>query len=341
MGAPVQPPPRAEKWHSVTAEELCRTPPETPPELIHGLLYQGGTMIMSGASKSHKTYTMLAAGAAIASGNEWLGLKTTKTPVLYLNLELQDFAIAHRLHAIAEHLRVPLPRELHLLNLRGSLVTLAALVANIGEQLKRTGAGLVVIDPHYKISSASGVEENSNDSQALFLYQLEAAICAQGSAVMLAHHFAKGDASTKKAQDRGAGGGTLARWPDVVMTLTEHEEPDCATAEFSLRNFAPIAPFVVRWQYPCWVRAEGLDPADLKQAAGRKDEHPASALLERLVDGMSQKEWRDASRWSPSTFKRKKDELISTRMVRLQSGCFYREEPQSPDSPQCTRINQN
>lgn len=314
---------------AVSAADLCATPPEEPPELIQGLLYESGTMMLSSHSKGRKTYTMLAAGIAVAGGYEWLGFQTAAAPVLYLNLELQDFAAANRLHSIAAGMGVDVPANLHVMNLRGKLVTLELIEASIAKEIKRTGARLVIIDPHYKISSASGIEENSNDSQAQFLYRLENAICPTGAAVMVAHHFSKGDQSNKKAQDRAAGGGALARWPDVVMTLTEHQEPDCVTADFSLRNFAPVEPFVLHWEYPVWTRTEGMNPAALKKA-GRPSEYTDADLLAKLVDNMSNAEWRKASGWSDGTFRRVRDKLTEAGRVRVQSGCYYHANAKTP-----------
>lgn len=315
----------AAAWRPVNAAELCTTPPATPTELVHGLLYRGGTMMLSGASKAHKTYTMLAAGIAIAGGHPWLGFATTATPVLYLNLELQDFAAGERVRTIAAAMGVPPPRTLHLYNLRGHLVTIGTFEARIREALDRTGAGLVIIDPHYKLASASGTEENSNDAQGALLYRIESAVCARGAGVMIAHHFAKGDASSKRSIDRAAGGGALARWPDVIMTLTEHTEPACVTAEFTLRNFAPVKPCVLRWDFPVWRRTDGLNPAHLKLPAHHNELHPAEELLAHLTDGMTNAEWREAAMWTDATFRRKRDKLIRLRHVRQTStGRYYR-----------------
>ena len=316
----------------VRASDLCARPPATPPELFCGLMYRGGTMMLSGASKSRKTYTMLAAGLAVAGGHDWLGIKTKAAPVLYLNLELQDFAVAQRLQAISSKTGFAISRDLHVVNLRTRLVTLDNLEGKIGELIRSTGAGLVVVDPHYKLSSASGIEENSNDGQALFLYRIEAAICSTGAGVMIAHHFAKGNPENKRAMDRAAGAGALARWPDVVMSMTEHEEADCVTAEFSLRNFAPVDPFVLRWNYPVWEVDTSVNPALLKRA-GRTDDHPASELLKKLDQGMTNSQWRAASKWPEATFRRKRDELLSDGKVTEKDRLFYHAPPQSPQSP--------
>lgn len=307
----------------VSAVGLCQNPPPTPPVLIDGMLYQGGTMLLSGASKARKTWAMLDLGISVAGGHAWFGFQATAAPVLYLNLELQDFALAKRLASIARAKGVPVPPTLFVQNLRGRLVTIEDLESRIENQLERTGAKLVIIDPHYKLSSASGVEENSNDHQAFILYQIENAVCSRGAAVCLAHHFSKGDQSTKKAIDRASGGGALARWPDVVATMTELNGPsDSIVAEFALRNFAPVQPIGLRWADGVWVQDGSLNTSDIKKA-GAPEKCPAAQLLSVLRDGMENKEWREASSWTDSTYRRKRDELIAAKEVSCRSGLYY------------------
>jgi len=66
-----------------------------------------------------------------------------------------------------------------------------------------------------------------------------------GAAVALAGHFSKGNASAKESIDRISGSGVLARDPDSLITFTRHEEQDAFTVEMTLRNLAPVEPFVV------------------------------------------------------------------------------------------------
>ena len=307
----------------ISASTLCANPPATPPALIEGILYRGGTMLISGPSKSHKTYTMLDAACAMADERPWLGFKTVKTPVLYVNLELQDFATSKRIKQICSAAGGSPPRDLHTWNLRGHHVTLAALKEVLPQKIKDLSAGLVIIDPHYKISAVSGMEENSNDSQGVLLSALEGLCSLNGAALAVAHHFAKGDASAKNAIDRASGGGVFARWGDVMLTFTPHEEADAMTVEMALRNFAPVAPFAVRWEHPRWVRDDGLDPAKLKRA-GAKERHSADDAFLALGSGtLGYAEWLNATGMADSTFRRKRDALIAARRVE-RVGNLYR-----------------
>ena len=307
---------------SVSANQLCAHPPITPPALFRDLLYQSGTAMLSGPSKARKTYTLLGAAVSLTCGLPWLGFRTQPCPVIYLNLEVKDFVIARRLQEITKALAVSPPTTLHLLNLRGHLVTVEQLEERLGQIVQDTGAGLVVLDPYYKVSSASGVEENSNDSQALLLYHLEALCSRHNAALIMAHHFAKGDASMKRAIDRAAGGGALARSPDVVMTLTDHQEVDCMVVEFALRDFITPPPFVVRWSHPVWVVDADLSPTDFRKP-GRIDTHPSEEALRQLGgDALKLADWAARLTWSESTLRRKAKALVSAGQVKEVGGVF-------------------
>jgi len=307
----------------VSAYELCTNKPPEPPILIAGVLYCGGTMLLSGPSKSHKTFSALDAAIAIAGGEPWLGFPTEKSPVLYLNLELQDFATEDRIDKICSARGNPPPKDLHVWNLRGRTVTLDQLTVRLPKMIQKTGARVVCIDPHYKVSAVSDMEENSNDAQGKLLTLMEGLCCRNNAALILTHHFAKGDASNKNAIDRASGGGVFARWGDVMLTFTPHEEDDAMTVEMSLRNFKPVDPFVVRWEYPRWTRDKALDPTSLKNSKTRNERHTAADALRSLGDKqLTYAEWLEASGMKESTFRRKREELMNARKVHIQSGLY-------------------
>lgn len=307
----------------VTAAALCAYPPPIPPELIARVLYSAGTMMLSGPSKSRKTYTFLSLAVSVATGNDWLGFATTKAPVIYLNFELSEHSFQRRLAAICAATNVAPPANLHSFNLRGKVSTMKVLAVELPRLIKLLGAGLVILDPWYKISAQSGADENNNKDQGHLLAEAERIVTANGAALVLGHHFAKGDASAKNSIDRAAGAGAMARWGDVIATLSEHEEQEAMTLELHLRDFAPVAPIVLRWEQPLWRRDDNLDPAKLK-TAGRGDDHPAPELLGMLKDGMTNKEWFEASRWTDGTYRRKRDMLTKSKKVICEMGTYRR-----------------
>jgi predicted transcriptional regulator len=76
-----------------------------------------------------------------------------------------------------------------------------------------------------------------------------------------------------------SGSGVFARDPDSILIFTRHEEEGAFTVEPVLRNFPPVTPFVIRWNYPTFEMADDLNPDDLRQSAGRKKQYDPISLL--------------------------------------------------------------
>ena len=56
-----------------------------PEPTIEGLLDKGSKMILSGGSKTRKTWILTHLAICIASGSSWWGFNTTRGRVLYIN----------------------------------------------------------------------------------------------------------------------------------------------------------------------------------------------------------------------------------------------------------------
>ena len=268
----------------VAADAEDKTTLEIPPELIHGVLYQGAKLMLSAPSKARKTYLLADLGVCIAYGLPWLGRETTAGSVIYLNFELQPFALRERLRAICAAHGVAVPSSLHLWNLRGHRADLSRIRAELLAASKRLNVSLLIFDPVYKL--LNGHSENDAAEIAGLLGEVEAVAFETGAGVAFAHHFAKGSASAKESIDRASGSGVWARDPDAVVTLTPNTAEDCLGVEMHLRNFAPVEPFAVRWQFPLWVRDAAVDPLDHKrpQGAGGPSRKTTDAVLRHVPE---------------------------------------------------------
>jgi AAA domain/DnaB-like helicase N terminal domain len=274
--------PAFESFAELSAIEL----PE-PEVIVEGIAHLGSKISIGGASKSNKTWTLVDMGLSVASGHRWLGYQTRKGPVLYVNLELQKPFAKKRIEAVATAKGLPLngawQGSFVTWNLRGYCVNSNQLCEEI---LRRTRGSdhfsLIIIDPLYKILGTA--EENSNDQNAALLNLLERVARETGAAIAYGQHFSKGNQASKESIDRVSGAGVYARDPDSILTLTRHKSEGAYTVEATLRNFAPIQPFVVRWEYPCFVRDSALDPTELRQPrkGGRPPKHSVDDLIECL-----------------------------------------------------------
>ena len=285
---------------------------DPPAELIKGILHKGSKLAFGGSSKSFKTWCLLDLAISVAVGGKWMGRETEQGKVLFLNFEIQPYSWQRRIESVAKIKGAALdPGRMILWNLRGHAAGFKMLMPRISKRCAEENFSLVVLDPIYKLYG--GTDENSAGDVAELLNSLESLATKSGAAIAFGAHFAKGNASGKEAIDRISGSGVFARDPDSLLIFTKHEEDDAFTVEPILRNFAPVAPFAVRWNFPLMEPADDLDPAKLKEVGGRKKEHVADDLLAGIPEGgFGHEEFRKFAfqkGMSQRTFDRLKSEL--------------------------------
>ncbi len=250
---------------TISLDQLEEQDFPTPPVIIEGVLHQGCKMILGGTSKSNKSWSLLDLALSVATGQTWWGRPCTKLPVIYINFELPTWSIKNRMRS----LRACRPEcagkghALHFWNLRGKNADITLLRPQLEERLKKQQYGLIILDPAYKV--LGNRDENANGEIADLMNQFESLAQASGAAVVVAHHFAKGDSTVKNAMDRLSGAGAWIRDPDSIMILTPHEEPDCFTVTSILRNLPQLPEFVVAWSHPMMRLAADLNPDALRR----------------------------------------------------------------------------
>ena len=251
-----------------------------PPTLIDGLLHQGNKLVLGGGSKSFKTWSLIDITVSIATGVNWWGFPVTKGKVCYINFEIQAAFFFERMRRVAEARGIEIePGAISAWNLRGYAASAGNIIPQLEAELAGQGFALIVLDPIYKLNA--GGDENSAGDVTDLMNHVEGLTVKTDAAVVIGAHFSKGNQSEKISIDRISGSGVWARDPDTILTLTEHETPDCFTVESRIRNFAPVPAFVVRWGYPLMVRDDILDPAALKKANSR----PGNGQKSKTADG--------------------------------------------------------
>jgi len=234
----------------------------TPPELIHGILYQGGKMSFNGPSKMGKTWSLLQLGISINAGLDWFGYKTTESRVLFINPELQNFSFEKRIQSVAKGLGATL-NNFDYISTRGKDLSSSQLLPLLNRRVKAGHYGAIILDSIYKLYPDK-TEENSSSDIGRFLYGLERLADKTGSAIIYSHHYSKGNQAHKAAIDRSSGAGAWGRDPDAIVSVTEHEKENCYGVEFNLRDFKPVEPITVRVAFPNIFRDTSLDPKALK-----------------------------------------------------------------------------
>lgn len=291
---------------------------EPPAELVAGILHKGSKLALGGGSKSFKTWNLLDMALSVATGTDWLGFKTARGKVLFVNFEIQPHAWQSRIKVVARAKGIEVqPGQIHLWNLRGHAADYRKLIPKIIERARRENFALIILDPIYKLYG--GTDENAAGDVAALLNSVEKLATETDAAVAFGAHFAKGNASAKEAIDRISGSGVFARDPDSLLIFTKHEADDAFTVEPILRNFAPVKPFAVRWKFPLMHRDDGLDPAKLKQTGGRKTKHHTQKLLDLLPpQGLTNSEWLDVAvkkGIGKSTFYDLRKDLLNSKKI--------------------------
>jgi hypothetical protein len=311
--------------------DFAASPPVAPPQIIEGILHQGCKMILGGTSKSNKSWCLLDLAISVASGQPWWGRRCTKLPVVYINFELQPWALAERINALC--LARPgvsdtcqVGENFHLWNLRGHNADISLLRPKLEEQLAKFNFGLIILDPAYKV--LGNRDENANGEIASLMNEFEALAQKTGAAIVVAHHFAKGDSTAKNALDRMSGAGAWARDPDSIIVLTPHEEPDCFTVTSILRNLPQVPEFVLAWDFPLMRVASDLNPDALRRPQGRNKLATDKEFMDAVItdDGKTftkiMAEAKSSLNMSTSTAKRALNRLISAGLV-INSGGLY------------------
>ena len=311
-----------------TAGAFTSEPLQRPPEVIKGALFQGGKLVYGGPSKAFKSWTLLDMCIGVSMGANWLGFETAQGRSLYVNLELIEYSVQQRIKAITSSRAASVPDALHVWNLRGRARPLPELLGELKSQIKGEGFSLIVIDPIYKC--LQGRAENDTGDIGTMLGEIEAVALETGAAVAFGAHFAKGNAAGKVSMDRISGSGVFARDPDAILTATPHREEGCFTVDCTLRDFAQVAPFGVRWTYPRMTRDATLDPLELLQPkTGRPSAYSVHDVLRHIgTDPQSLKDWQrrcqEDGGISRMTFFRLKREALQRGVVtQTESGLWH------------------
>jgi len=244
-----------------------------PPQLIEGFMHRGEKAMLGGASKAYKSWTSLHIAIAVASGRPIWGRNTIRDRVLFLNLEIPDWAFQERYEHVRSAFNAKIePGQFFQITTRGKQIDATTLRMELARYADK-GLGLIVVDPLYKLTA--DLDENSVGDMGKVLAQLEAIASETGAGILIPAHFAKGNSAAKEAIDRISGSGVFARDADAIHTITRHQQADCYTLASTLRSMPPRDDVVLRWQFPLFSVDPTLDPSELRQSPSRMGREPA------------------------------------------------------------------
>ena len=285
----------------ISVDTFLNNLPKQPPELIEGVVRVGHKMMISGASKSGKSFLLMQLAIALSEGGKWLGFQCKKSKVLYVNLEIDRASFIHRFTDIYGALKLK-PKHSHdisIWNLRGIAMPLDKLAPILIRRVVSRGYDAIIIDPIYKVITG---DENSASDMAIFTNLFDMISKETGCTIIFSHHHSKGPQGFKKAMDRASGSGVFARDPDALVDLIElsitedlrsNNNRDRTSAawrmESSLREFNNFKPLNFWFEYPIHkVDEKGLlskhfasgDPRANLDKSGKRKQTKESRKLE-------------------------------------------------------------
>lgn len=288
--------------------------PKLPPELIEGVVRVGHKMMISGASKSGKSFLLMELAIALAEGTKWLGFQCKKSKVIYINLEIDRPSFINRFIQIYEAIKLK-PKHNHdiaIWNLRGEAMPLDKFAPILIRRVAQRGYDAIIIDPIYKVITG---DENKASDMGAFTNLFDMICKETGCTVIFSHHHSKGPQGFKRAMDRASGSGVFARDPDALVDLIElnitedlrrkHTHNESSTAwrmESSLREFNNFKPLNFWFEYPIHriddqetlkkKYADGDARANLERSSkrnqtptSRKEEFNQAFDLNKMKDG--------------------------------------------------------
>ncbi len=185
---------------------MIKTLPKTP-FYLDGLLPKHGKAMLYGPPKVGKSLVSLQLARCIASGEDFLDIKTVKGRVLYLQFELGEEILQSRLLSTKQSYEDVFV---------GTTFSLK-LDSNVGQKeiratLEAVEPNVLILDPLYK--AINGDENESHDMLAVLNY-IDTLIEAFDCSVFLIHH------AGKEISRRGRGSSVLEDWVDSLIQLTK------------------------------------------------------------------------------------------------------------------------
>lgn len=259
-----------------TLAELCEAYPDLSPPVIEGLLREGETCNVIASPKVGKSWFVYNLALSTVMGWSLFDRFPTKPgKVLLVDNELHRQTLAQRIPVVAEAMGIPefdatWKDDIEIWPLRGDLRSIRELGREF-ESIERHEYKLVILDAKYRFA-IEGTSENDNAAEAQFYNRIDRYADLTGAAFVLIHHSTKGSQSEKRVTDVGAGAGAQSRAADCHLVLREHEQPNHVVLDAAVRSFKPVEPVVLRWEFPLWRVAEGMDASELKGTKTKQQE---------------------------------------------------------------------
>ncbi|MEI7516702.1 MAG: AAA family ATPase, partial [Betaproteobacteria bacterium] len=183
--------PSGNTYKVLNRDDLANRP--RPKWMIKGVLPETGLCMLVGASTAGKSFVALDMAARISWGEKWFGLKTRKSPVVYVGLEGEG-GIANRIAAIEGHHSRQVDASFGFILQPWNMLRTEE-VAKLAAAIVGAGGknGLIIIDT---LSRATpGGDENSSVDMGKVIQAATQVQRHTGGVLLIVHHKGKSDAA--------------------------------------------------------------------------------------------------------------------------------------------------
>jgi hypothetical protein len=249
-----------------------------PDYLLPGAIYRDGTSKVFGAPGSGKTFWLLDAALALASGGDWFGHELEQAPVHYVMAEGQATNTARSLAWLWRRGVDPAGVQFRAIP-RGVLLTPEGIERYLLE-VQRDRPALVVLDTKNRMMVG---EENSASDNAVMIRAMDAIREASGGAVVIVDHTGVTDVT------RGRGSNALEAAMDTEVRVQRDGQSGYFTAQVTRDKASePGASWAFRLER-C-ERVPGIRPGTPTPAVLMPAEESVKVTL-RTPDDWTDVEW--------------------------------------------------
>ncbi len=221
--------------------------------VIEGVLGSRETMSIIAPQKVGKTHLAIQLAVAVASGGDWIGLKTKKGKVLIVNTQQHADSVSEIANRTISFLGLnarDIGDKIDIVNLFEKPRSTHD-ISNIFSGTNNREYKLIIVDDFNNLIP-SDVDETSNAEVSSIYVAIDSVADSKNTSFVLIHN------SIKNA-NRGATGsgiGSQARACDACLVLIGEEDPKSRLFQVNIssRSFPPMNDFGVMFDWPIWKK---------------------------------------------------------------------------------------
>ena len=235
--------------------------------LVEKIIAPGMVVLVYGQPATKKTYSMFWLGACSANEKDWLGFKTRKASVLYVDQESAEPRIRRRVRECQNGVGGDQTAPIVWVTMQGYKLSNKADIAKIQQIKREHHVELIIID---SLSKHTAGDENSAADMAKEMDGLRELSTNPDAAVIAIHH------SLKSASDEFRGSSSIEASVDMMICVESEEGSAYVNYTMKKNRDGELIKWTARAH---WVRLEGEPEKDqfyMERVEGRKEEADSS-----------------------------------------------------------------